>query len=52
MEGNSRTSGWSPMDLPVKGHFSENKLDMKYVFQVNALGILIINFSEIFRLSF
>jgi len=37
---NSKNSGWSPMDLPVKWHFSEYKFDMKYVFQDDALGIL------------
>jgi len=40
------------MDLPVKWHFSEYKFDTKYVFQVNALGILLIQLSEIFRLRF
>jgi len=52
MEKNSKTSGWSLMDLPVKWHFSECKFDTKYVFQENALGILLIQLSEIFRLRF
>jgi len=41
MEKKGETSGWSPMDLPVKWHFSEYRFDMKYVFQENALGILL-----------
>jgi len=52
MGRNSKTSGWSPMDLPVKWRFSEYKFDVKYVFQENALGILLIQLSEIFCLRF
>jgi len=52
MEKNIKTSGWSPIDLPVKWHFSEYEFDTKYVFQENALGILSIQLSEIFRLRF
>ena len=40
------------MDLPVKWHLSECKLDMKQVFQENALGILLIQLPEIFHLRF
>jgi len=39
-------------DLPVKWHFSEYKFVMKYVFQENALGMLLIQLYEIFRLRF
>jgi len=53
MEKNSKTSGWSTINLPVKWHFSEYKIDVKYVFRENSLGILLlIQLSEIFRLRF
>jgi len=37
MEKTSET----PMDLPVKWHFLEYEFDMKYLFQENVLGMLL-----------
>jgi len=48
----TKLAGWSPMNLPVKWHFSEYKFDMKYVFQENVLGMLLMYLSDFLCLRF